>query len=110
MKAVVTLVVVAVLVTTMMEEAVGHNRNGRGGGGRGGRGRGRRGSCIGTLCEAAEDANACRDCVRNVDGSKQQFRTCGRQLSVRCHNMTATETDSFTTCLTDAIPELSDCF
>ncbi|XP_047483470.1 uncharacterized protein LOC125035245 [Penaeus chinensis] len=109
MKAVVTLVVVVLLVATMMEEAGGHKRNGRGGG-PGGRGRDRRGLCIDSLCGAAEDADTCSDCARNVRGFKQQIRTCSRQLSVRCHNMTTAETDSLTTCLTDAISELSDCF
>ncbi|XP_037773772.1 uncharacterized protein LOC119569860 [Penaeus monodon] len=109
MKAVVILVVVAVLVATMMEEAGGHGHNGRRGG-RGGRGRDRRGSCIDTLCGGADSVDACTNCTRSVRGFKQQIRTCSRQLSVRCHNMTTAETDSLTTCLTDAVPDLGDCF
>lgn len=57
MKACVTLVLVALLVTTMLEETVGRrrggdsNRRGRGFGGRG-RGRGGRGSCLGRISVA----------------------------------------------------------
>ncbi|XP_027221583.2 uncharacterized protein [Penaeus vannamei] len=115
MKACVTLVLVALLVTTMLEETVGlrrggdSNRRGRGFGGRG-RGRGGRGSCLGKLCEAADDANTCRDCAKGVSDFKQEMRTCTSYLSVSCNNITATDLDSLTTCLTDALPDLADCF
>nr|XP_027221583.1 uncharacterized protein LOC113813728 [Penaeus vannamei] len=92
MKACVTLVLVALLVTTMLEETVGRrrggdsNRRGRGFGGRG-RGRGGRGSCLGKLCEAADDANTCRDCAKGVSDFKQEMRTCTSDLSGKCFSL-----------------------